>query len=546
MNGAELFVRELKTRGVSYIATLCGHGQDPLYEACKKFDLQLVDVRNEQAASYIAEVTGRLTRQPGVCAVSSGVAHANALTGVVDAHFDGAPMLLVTGCGPSETIGLGHFQDFPQVAMAEPVCKYAKIIDCPERIPNYIHEAFAAATAPRQGPVHLTFPLDVQSADVDLNAVIQVYDSSPTRSLGDPDLIDEAANLISASKRPLLIAGSGLFYSGGEEALRDLAVGLSIPVVIPTWDRGSVLQPMDPFMGVIGAATGGPRLLADADLILMIGARCDYRVGYLQPPEVREDARIVRIEADPAQIDQGAGAHVRILGDPKSVLIQIGDACTSLGVSSKTDWLKEAKTRQEAFRKNCKSVAQNKEGKLHALDILRAVQSLLTDETILIIDGGNIGQWAHQILCSERYPGHWISNGAAGVVGFGLPAAMAARLVYPKRPVVLITGDGALTFTVAEFETAARQGMNFVVLLADDEAWGITLTGHQRTFGQGISSELGPIRFDKMAEAFGCRGLRVEKADQISPAIEEGLTSSCPTLIHIPVVRSNPSDVIDK
>lgn len=541
MNGADLFVRELIDRGVSYIATLCGHGQDPLYEACIRAGLQLVDVRNEQAASYIAEVTGRLSRQPGVCAVSSGVAHANALTGVVDAHIDGAPMLLVTGCGPTETIGLGHFQDFPQVAMAEPVCKYAKCMDRAERIPQYVNEAFAAATAPRPGPVHLTFPLNIQSADVDPDAVIQVHESGPVRSLGDPDQIDEAARLISNSNRPLLIAGSGLFYAEGEVALRDLAVGLSIPVVVPNWDRGSVPEPIEPFIGMVGAVTGGPRLLPDADLVLMIGARCDHRVGYLQSPAVHKDAKVVSVDADPQQINQGAGAHVRILGDPRSVLNQLMDACTALGISPKTDWLKEAGARKKAFRNDRISVAR-KDGELHALDILKAVESILTDDTLLIIDGGNIAQWVHQILCSDRYPGHWISNGAGGVVGHGLPAAMAARLLYPERPVVLITGDGALTFTVAEFETAARQGLNFVVIVADDEAWGIILTGQEKTLGQGIKSELGPIRFDKMAEAFGCVGSRVEKADQIGPAIEEGLASSCPTLIHIPVVRSNPTD----
>ncbi len=546
MNGAELFVRELVDRDVAYLATLCGHGQDPLYEACDVAGLRLVDVRNEQAAGYIAESTGRLTRRPGVCAASSGVAHANALTGVVDAHIDGAPMLLVSGCGPTESIGRGHFQDFPQVAMAEPVCKYAKTIDRAERIPQYVHEAFAAAMAPCQGPVHLTFPLDIQSADVDPGSLIHVHEPTPARSQGDPDEIQEAVHLLSASERPLLIAGSGLYYAKGEDALRELATNFSIPVVVPIWDRGSVPEPMEPFMGVIGAVSGGPALLPEADLVLMIGARCDYRVGFLQPPVVQQDAKVVRVSADPIQINQGVGAHVSIPGDPRSVLLQLRDACTSFGVSPKTDWLEEARTRQEAFRNGCMKSAESKEGTLHAVDILTAVQSNLTDDTILIIDGGNIGQWAHQVLCCDRYPGDWISSGASGVVGHGLPSAMAARLAHPGRPVVLITGDGALTFTAAEFETAARQGLNFIAIVADDEAWGITLTGHERTFGRGISSELGPVRFDLMAEAFGARGLRVTRADQIAAAIAEGLAVDRPTLIHVPVARSHPTCLLDQ
>ena len=178
---------------------------------------------------------------------------------------------------------------------------------------------------------------------------------------------------------------------------------------------------------------------------------------------------------------------------------------------------------------------------MHALDILRALQTVLTEDTVLLLDGGSIGQWAHQILC-DRYPGHWLTCGASGVVGYGLPAAMAARLLFPDRPVILLSGDGALTFTIAELETAARQGLNFVVLLADDAAWGITLSEQQREFGRGMASELGPIRFDLVAEGFGCHGVRISNREQIQPALREGLARKQPALIHIPIVRSSPMD----
>ncbi len=562
MNGAELFVRELQQREVSFIPTLCGHGMDPLDAACRDAGMRLVDVRNEQAAGYMAEVTGRLSRRVGVCAVSSGVAHANALTGVLNAHFDGAPMVLVTGCGPTETIGLGHFQDFDQAALAAPVCKYARTIDRPERIPQILHEAFTAALSGRPGPVHLTLPLDIQTAEVDPDRIIRVLEpaaSPPVASSGAPESVAAAADLLSRAERPLLIAGSGLYYAQGEDALTAFVRTFSVPVAVPIWDRGSVPHPIDEFMGVIGAATGGPRLLPDADLVLMVGAACDYRVGYLQPPAVGENARIVRIHADPVQLQQGAGAHLSILGDPRSVLIQLADACACLqrgapvcvrtrtgrprrqAASPKTAWLQEARSRRDAFRQRCLGVSRPDSGACHSLDIIDAVQSVLTDDTVVLIDGGNIGQWAHQALC-DHYPGHWVTCGASGVVGYGLPGAMAARLLYPDRPVILISGDGALTFTVAEFETAARQNLGFVVLLADDEAWGITLTGHQKRYGQGITSELGPIRFDQMAEAFGALGIRVNSPDEIAPALQQGLTADVPTLIHVPVIRSNPAD----
>jgi acetolactate synthase-1/2/3 large subunit len=544
VKGIQLFVQELQRRGVPFIATLCGHGLNFLDEACEAAGLPLVDVRNEQAAGYIAEVTGRLTRQVGVCAVSSGVAHVNAMTGMVNAYFDGAPMLLITGSASTETAGLGHFQDLDQVALAAPVCKYARTIDRAERIPQILHEAFSAALSGRPGPVHLTLPLNVQNAELDPDQVLRVAGALGTKtstSAAVPEQITRVAELLSQAERPLLIAGSGVYYAYGEEALASFAKALAIPVVVPIWDRGAVPQRIDEFLGVLGAATGGPRLLPDADLILMVGALCDYRVGYLQPPAIQEKAQVVRIDVDPAQLHKGVGAHTSILGDPRSVLAQLSAVCASRGVKAHRAWLQEARARHQEFRQLCLDARQRTPEGLHALDIMEAIQSVLTDDTILLVDGGNIGQWVHQILC-DRYPGHWLTCGASGVVGYGLPGAMAARVLYPERPIILVSGDGSIGFTIAELESAARQRLGFVVVLADDQAWGITLTAQREMFGHGITSELGPARYDLVAEAFGGRGVRVTKADEIEPAIREGLTSEQPTLIHVPVVKSNPSD----
>ncbi|MDA0748505.1 MAG: thiamine pyrophosphate-binding protein [bacterium] len=539
MNGAQLLVRELQQRGVTFIATLCGHGLDALDKACLDAGLRLVDVRNEQAASYIAEVTGRLSRTVGVCAVSSGVAHVNALTGICNAHFDGAPMLLITGSAPTATMGLGHFQDMDHEAIAAPLCKYTGTIDRAERIPQHLHDAFTAALSGRPGPVQLTIPQNVLAAEIDTTWHIPTpAPPAPTLCLADPSRIDEIAHLLANAQRPLLVAGSGLYYASGEKILETFAKTFSVPVVVPIWDRGTVLNPIEEFMGVIGAATGGPRLLEDADLILLAGADCDYRVGYLQPPAVHPEAQIVRFHADPAFLQRRAGAHLAVPADPASALNQLTQAGKNLNIASKSAWLKEAQKRRDKFRQNVAQTPRTTD--LHALDIVNAVQAVLTDETILLVDGGNIGQWAHQILCN-RYPGHWLTCGASGVVGSGLPGAMAARLQYPDRPIILISGDGSLTFTIAEFETAARQNLSFVVLLADDQAWGITLTGHQESYGEGITSELGPIQYDQMAEAFGAHGVRIKRPEDILPTIKEGLKANRPTLIHVPIVRSNPT-----
>ena len=249
----------------------------------------------------------------------------------------------------------------------------------------------------------------------------------------------------------------------------------------------------------------------------------------------------MRIDADPLSLRQGVGAHLSIAGDPCAVLRQLVETGKT-AISPKTAWLQEARSRRDAFRKQVLDTPRPAGEGLHALDIMDAVQSVLTDDTVLLVDGGNIGQWVHQVLC-DRYPGHWLTCGASGVIGYGIPGAMAARLLYPDRPIILISGDGSLTFTPAEFETASRQNLGFTAIVADDRAWGIVLAGHQQKYGEPITSELGPIRFDLMAEAFGAQGVRVERAGGLLPAIQRALGSNLrPTLIHVPVVRSSPAD----
>ncbi len=544
MNVADLLVEELQARGVRFIATLNGHGLDPLYLACRRAGMRMIDVRNEQAAGYMAEVTGRLSRSVGVCAVSGAVAHANALTGVLNAYFDGAPMLLITGITPLSRLGFGDFQDFNPVPMAEPICKFARLLDAPDRVAQIVHEAFAAATSGRPGPIHLSLPIDVGLTDIDAEqAVRSRVRSGEVRLKGaaDPALVEEAARRIQRADRPVLVAGSGIYYSHGEHALANFVRQQQIPTVLSIWDRGSIMEPIEEFMGVVGAATGGPRLLPDADLVIMAGAEFDYRVGQLSPPVIRPDTPVIRIHADEARLRQGLEADLSIAGAPAAVLEQIGEACRRLDCPPRIKWLTEARRRRDEYRERCLAAADRLPEGTNARDVVLAIGEVLTDETLLLVDGGNIGQWFHQLLF-DRCPGHWLTCGASGVIGWGLPGAMAARALYPDRPVILLSGDGSFTFTVAELECASRQELPFVAIVADDERWGISVTGHLAQHGEPLYSTLGPTRLDLVAQGFGCRGVRVENKEELTPAIREALAADQPTVIHVPIVPGSPAD----
>jgi len=539
MNGADALAATLKVQGVEWMATLCGNGLNGILEACGGAGIRAIDTRNEQTAAYMAESWGRLSGQVGVCAVSSGVAHANALTGVLNAHFDGAPMLLITGAGHLPTAGMGHFQDLDHVALAAPMCKYARVLDVPERIPTVVREALAAALSGRPGPVHLTFPMDVQAAEaraeIPTSPVIV-----PGRRPASADGIRRAGELLAAASRPLVVAGNGAYYAGAGSALADFAAAFAAPVVVPIWDRGCLWQDQPEFMGVIGAATGGPRLLEDADLLVVLGAAADYRLGYIQPPALDADCRVIRVDVDDDRLHAGPPAEVTIAADPASALEQLQDECTRRQLEGFEPWLAEARSRCDRFRSAVTAAVDRSKG-LQALDLVEAIEEAMPPTAVLVVDGGNVGQWYHQTLGRSRYSGQVLTCGASGVVGFGIAGAMAARAGFPGRPVVLLSGDGAATFNIADLERAANQDLPFAMIVADDESWGIVAEGHRQQYGELMNSGLGSVDFAAVARGLGALGTRVDDKRELVAALGRALTETTPTVIHAPVLGGGPT-----
>ena len=546
MTGADLLALTLRERNVEFVSTLCGNGMNPLYLACHDADIRLIDTRNEQAAAYMADAYARLTRRVGVCAVSSGIAVVNALTGVTNAWFDGAPVLLISGESPSSQDHMGKFQELDHVALAAPVTKYSRRVLQPEKVAFYVREALAVATSGRPGPVHLSIPVDVLAAEIPENAAVRV-ETGPGEvrqdAAADADLVAEAARLIARAERPVLVAGTGCFYAEAQDELAELAGLASIPVMVPIWDRGAVEAPADWFMGVVGAASGSPRVLPDADLVLLVGARTDYRIGYCTPPTVSDEATIVRIDVDATELRSGVEPHLKLLGDPCTVLGQLAHETRRLDAEPHAEWLAEACRRRDAFVKPWVADEAPKTPPMTGRHIADAIRPFLDDEMVFLVDGGNIGQWAHLALC-DRYPAHWITCGASAVVGWGLPGGVAARLAYPDRPVLLLSGDGSIGFTLGELETSVKHSAPFVVLVADDQAWGIVVSGQRQAYGsEGVlASRMSETRYAQIADACGAIGVRADDPLRLNAALKQALAADRTTLIHVPIAIGGPAD----
>ncbi|MEM4246396.1 MAG: thiamine pyrophosphate-binding protein [Candidatus Bathyarchaeia archaeon] len=543
IKGAEVLATELKRQGVDWVSTLCGNGLFPFYSACTKAGVRLIDFRNEQGAAYMADAYARLTGRVGVCAVSSGVAHCNALTGVANAFFDGAPLVLITGASPGYGGGRGVFQEFDQVALAAPLCKYASVVDKAEDLLFKVRQAFAAVRSGRPGPAHITVTEDAlsgEAGEVDAHAPAEGGAVLGEASRGQ---IRRTLKLISEARSPILVAGSNLFYSGDVSSMIQFCEAAFIPMVVPIWDRGVIDRPHPNYMGVVGAASGEPRLLQDADLAILAGARVDYRVGFLKPPAVREDLRIIRVDIDPGQISQGVTPTVGILGNPGAVFTQLLRGLEEAGRPS-PDRLEEAQRRRRLFRSGMTGPA-TRGGVMTGKDIVEALLSLIGEDDVFLIDGGNIGQWVHML--ADRYPRTWLTCGASGVVGFGLPGAMGARAAYPERRVLLLSGDGAFGFTLGEVESASRQGFRFVAVVAVDEAWGIVVSTQRRSLGEEgviasrLAGRLG-VRYDRVAQALGAEGAYAETPQQLREAVIRGFQEDKPTVVHVPIQLGGPAD----
>lgn len=556
MNGALWTARTLRESGVRIVFVLCGNGLDPFLDACLEVGIEVIDTRNEQAASYMADTWGRMTGQIGVAAVSAGPGHTNALTGLANAFWDGGPMLLISGCSPLRTKGLDHFQELDQAALAAPITKYARLVRHVDALPHELNTALSLALTERPGPVHLTIPVDVFSAEMEegagtrprpyqaLSAEMEEGAAprpvpAPARvasaRLGEEALVRRAMDLLAQARKPVMVVGSGAFYAHAWEPLAEWAALTDIPILSHIWDRGCVEQAIPQYVGVTnGELNGAVSMVAQADLLLTVGARIDYRLGHGRPPDVSPQARVIRIDADPLEVNRVVIPDVGIVGSPAQVLRQMVELARA-GYRPHAGWLAEVRAARDHLLDHWAGLCGEDTCPVPGLRICREIAPFLKQDVTFLLDGGNIGRWAHMALF-DRHPAHWFTCGASGVVGWGLPGAVAAKRARPDHPLLLLSGDGAAGFTMAEIETAQRFGTPYVAVIAHDSAWGIVADG--QAAGRRVASELGAIRFDLVAQALGARGILIDDPRQLGPCIEQALRADTVVVIQVPTQQA--------
>ncbi len=520
LTGGHLVARTLKEAGVRHVFTLCGGHILPIYDGCVNEGLQVVDMRHEQACAHAGDAYARLTRNIGVAVVTAGPGVTDAVTGVANAHSARSPLLLIGGAAPLGLRGLGALQETEQVALLRPITKGSWTVVETRQIPEVLTTAIRTALTGRPGPVFVEIPVDLLMTMIeDRLAPIPTRYVHRGATLADPDDVVRLGHLVSRAERPVVLAGSGVYWDDAAGSLGSFADSSGLPVFMNGAGRGT-LPPDHPcaFSQARGFA------LASADLVLVLGAPLDFRLGYGRPPTFADDARVVMVDCDPAELGRNRPLELGLSGHIGRVLDQLVEILPA-GLSA----------RFEEWRRRVGQKERDSRGKLEAESVSDAVPishyrwaqdiaSVVTRETIVVGDGGDV------VGCASKFvpvslPGQWLDPGPFGCLGVGPSFAIAAKLLHPERRVLLIAGDGAFGLNGMEMETAVRFGLPMTVIIGNDGGWGQIRNPQLSFFGaeRAVGTSLPFTRFDRMVEALGGKGMHVTEPGEIRPALEKAL-----------------------
>ncbi|HLW60706.1 MAG TPA: thiamine pyrophosphate-binding protein [bacterium] len=521
MTGNEILARCLKAQGVEVIFFLMGGPMIDCENACLGQGIRMIDARHEQAAAMMATAYSRLRRQPAVCMACSGPGAMNLVTGVANAFADSAPVVAIGGSSPVSQSGMGAFQETDQVALFRPITRWADRCYDPRRIPELVGTAFRHAFGSRPGPAYLDMPGDILYREVPEDHVRWAPATAERRRPpGDPHLVKRAVELIAASARPILISGSGVLWAKAERELRTLVERATIPFYTTPQGRGVI--PEDHPLCFLGARGVGWR---EADLIVMVGTRQNYVVGYTRPPRWNSEAKLIQVDIDPAEIGRNRHADVGIVGDAKAVLAQLVEASEgTVGAERRRSWTsylaEQHAERQAEQERRMSSDTQP----IHPLRLCKEVRNFLPRDAILCVDGQEILNYARSAI--PFYAPHSLNSGPYGCMGVGLPLGVGAKVAMPDKLVVVLHGDGSFGLNAMEMDTALRHHLPVICVISNNGGW--TATDRFK-----VGRELGFTRYDLMFAAIGCHSEYVRDPSLIRPALERAAASGKPAVVNV-------------
>lgn len=509
IKGYQLFGQAVAAEGADTGFFIMGGPSNDAINSCIAEGIRMIDVRHEQAAAMMANAYARVRSKPGFCIAASGPGTINFTTGLAHALVDCAPVVAFGGAAPVGSYAKGAFQEIDQLAIMKPVTKFAERVYEAHRIPEYVARAFRMARSGKPGPVYLDLPGDVLYADVDEDKVFRPAPQPETlRPSADPASLAKLVKMLREAKQPVLVTGSGIIWSEASEALHRFVDATGIPFYTTPQGRGVVPEDHPFFF-----AQARSQAFKEADLVVVVGTRLNYVVSYAEPPRFAADARLVRIDIDPAEIDSSLRLDLGIIADARTALEQLLAATSDITPARYAEWRGKLEATEKAKLPKHEASLSTDQMPIHPLRLCKEIRDFLDRDTILCVDGQEILNYGRQSIPSFM-PGHRLNSGPFGTMGVGLPFGVGAKAASPDKKVLVLHGDGSFGLNAMEIDTAVRHNLPILIVISLNGGW--TADPDQKKPGRN----LGYTRFDKMGEAFGCYGEYVEQPDGIRPALE--------------------------
>ena len=518
LHGGRLAAKALRDRGVTHLFTLSGGHLFSLYDGCREEGIEVVDVRHEQAAAFAAEGWAKATRTPGVCALTAGPGVTNGVSAMASAAANGTPIVVLGGRAAEGRWGSGSLQEIDHLPFVTPLVKSAETVKEPNAIAEATVRAFDVAAAAPTGPAYLDYPLDVVFMDADAEVP-----SAPGHEASAADGIERAAELLAAAERPSIMAGTGLYWAGAEEQLRELSERHGIPVFLNGMGRGCL--PADhpnAFSRTRGMGLG------EADVAIVIGVPHDFRLGF--GAAVGADAKLIRVDVEPNRLERNRVADVDLVGDVAATLAARAAAAEPGDRSEWTARLREAETEKRAAEADDRS---DDRSPLHPMRLYEELGQVLDRDAIVIGDGGDFVSYAGRVIETFE-PGTWMDPGPFGCLGAGPGQAIGAACAKPGRQICLLLGDGAFGFSGLEFDTMVRHGLPIVGVMGNNGIWALEKNPMEYLYGYSIAAELQPeTPYEQVIEALGGHGELVREPGELRPALERAFASGKPALVNV-------------
>ncbi len=536
LNGGQVLVEVLRHFHVDTAFTLHGGHLDSAYQAARDHGIRIVDTRHEQAAGFAASAYARSTGRVGVAMVTAGGGITNVVSPIANALADCVPMLVIGGCAPLQDIdSLPVNGGVDQMAVMRSVTKYAVQVPHINRLADMVGQAIRKATSGKPGPVYVEVPIDIMFGLIEESEVRYLDgDNAPTRPAPNAQVVARMVELLRGSKRPVILAGGGTLYAGCAAELRTFAERSGIPVLTNAKSRG-VLPSDHPLWGR-GYATLAPAKGQGLvpDLLLVLGARFGIYTGGRRKSFLPDDAKIVQVDVDAGDIGRIREVDLAVAADCGEALRALLAATEASPLPDTREWAKRLCAVGAASKQNYAAVADTQSGAVHPYRLAVAVAQALPRDAVVCLDGGESHSWIDMTAHSDA-PGRWLGHGYVGSMGEGLPLAVGAQVANPDRRVLLFTGDGSVGFNFAEFDTLVRHRLPVVVVINNDQMWGMSAHGQDLMYGEGkrMVSDLGRTRYDLAAAGFGAHAEFVEDVADLAPALERAFAANRPACVNV-------------